>query len=164
MTLKVPLFSVALLHRAFDRPWCSVPTCLSLHNWGWLLLLCLHEDIAMITSSARVITFNNWRRIWWSKVIIALHYPFQILYKSITLIHMKTPSRTMYKLHANLLSLNLHVFKAFVVFKVEDTRCSLQWMNTHPLDSHPLTDWLKLDPLIGTTHFKGRVAAVDVIA
>lgn len=101
MTLKVPLFSVALLYIAFDRPWCSVPTCLSLHNWGWLLLLCLHEDIAMITSpNARVITFSNWRRIWWSKVIIALHYPFQILYKSITLIHMKTLSRTMYKLHA----------------------------------------------------------------
>lgn len=56
-----------------------------------------------------------------------LRYPSQSLY---TLIHMDTPNTTMYKLHAILLSLNLHSFKTFVVWvfpvKVESTKSSLQ--------------------------------------
>lgn len=71
-----------------------------------------------------------------------LHYPSPILY---TLIHMNTPNTTMYKLHAILLSLNLHVFKTFVVWvfpvKVESTKSFLQRMrNAHPSNSLPLTD------------------------
>lgn len=53
--------------------------------------------------------------------------PIQIQY---TRIHMNTPNTTMYKLHAILLSFNLHVFKTFVVWvfpvKVESTKSSLR--------------------------------------
>lgn len=49
---------------------------------------------------------------------------------------MNTPNTAMYKLHAILLSLNLHVFKPFVVWvfpvQVESTEFLTLDGNTHP--------------------------------
>lgn len=103
-------------------------------------------------------------RTWWGKGInsaLSISNPIQIQY---TLIHMDT-LHTTYKLHATY-SLNLHVFKTYGYFlslKLKaQSSYSGWWTPIH--FGFPLTDWLKLDPLVGTTHFKGRITTVDVIA